>query len=183
MKTSCVCLLAGALVAFVGCDSKSTPGGPGAKNTTTPGGNPSKHAPTNTGSATGTTTTGTATGHNAGNTTSTDKPLIGQKEETFTLSVPTLSTHIKQGETKTVSISAKKGKNFDEDVTLKFGDLPKGVTVDPASPAIKHGDTKADVTVHAADDAAVGDFTVKVTGHPSKGADATDEMKITVSKK
>jgi hypothetical protein len=33
-----------------------------------------------------------------------------------------------------------------------------------------------------ADNAAVGDFTIKVKGHPSKGSDATNEFKITVSK-
>jgi hypothetical protein len=29
----------------------------------------------------------------------------------------------------------------------------------------------------------LGDFTVKVTGHPTKGPDATNELKITVAKK
>jgi hypothetical protein len=33
------------------------------------------------------------------------------------------------------------------------------------------------------DDASLGDFTIKVTGHPTKGADATNEFKITVAEK
>ena len=37
--------------------------------------------------------------------------------------------------------------------------------------------------VTAADEAALGDFTIKVTGHPTKGADASNEFKITVDKK
>jgi hypothetical protein len=57
------------------------------------------------------------------------------------------------------------------------------VTVDPASPVIMHSDKEAKITVKVADDAALGDFTVKVAGHPTSGADATSEFKITVAKK
>jgi hypothetical protein len=56
------------------------------------------------------------------------------------------------------------------------------VTTDPASPAIKHGDKEASVTFNTAGDAALGDFTVKVTGHPTKGADAVSELKISIAK-
>ena len=50
---------------------------------------------------------------------------------------------IKQGETKDVSISIKRGTNFQDDVTLKFTDEPQGVTIVPASPVIKNGETDA----------------------------------------
>ena len=60
--------------------------------------------------------------------------------------------------------------------------MPQGVTLDPASPVIKHGATETKVTLKAAADASLGDFTVKVTGHPTKGADASHEFKITVAK-
>jgi len=46
-----------------------------------------------------------------------------------------------------------------------------------------HGDKEVKVTVKVADDTALGEFTVKVTGHPTSGADATNEFKITVAKK
>ncbi len=82
-----------------------------------------------------------------------------------------------------MEIGIKRGKNFSEDVTLKFADGPKGVTLASASPVIMHGDTEAKVMLKATDDASLGDFTVKVTGHPAKGADATSEIKITVAKK
>ena len=82
-----------------------------------------------------------------------------------------------------MSIGIERGKNFQEDVTLKFADGPKGVTLASANPVIMHGDTEAKVTLKATDDAALGDFTVKVTGHPTKGGDATNELKITVAKK
>ena len=111
------------------------------------------------------------------------KALYGQTDDTFNLSVPTFSTSLKQGDSKEVSIGIKRGTNFDQDVTLTFADVPKGVTLDPASPVLKHGDTEAKFTLKAEDEAPVGDFTVKVTGHPAKGGDATNVFKLTVAKK
>jgi hypothetical protein len=111
------------------------------------------------------------------------KSLYGQADDTFNLSVPTLSTSLKQGDATEASIGIKRGTNFDQDVTLKFADLPKGVTIDPASPVIKHGDKEAKFTLKAAEDAALGNFTLRITGHPTVGADATNELKLTVAKK
>jgi hypothetical protein len=110
-------------------------------------------------------------------------PFQGQADNTFNLSVPVLSTTIKQGETKRVSISIKRATNFDEDVALKFSALPPGVTFDPARPVIKHGDTEAKLALKATNTAALGDFTLYVVGHPKKGADASIEFKISVAKR
>ena len=65
---------------------------------------------------------------------------------------------------------------------MTFGDLPTGVTIDPASPVIKQGEDEAQVTLTGADDAALGKFDIKLTGHPAKGADATNEFKLSVVK-
>jgi uncharacterized membrane protein len=111
------------------------------------------------------------------------QPVYGEAEDTFDLSMPMASTTIHQGESKEVAVGIKRGKNFDEDVTLKFADGPKGVTIDSANPVIKHGDTEAKLTFKATDDASLGDFTVKVTGHPTKGSDAANDFKIRVVKK
>jgi len=176
MKMFCASLFLLAAVGLVGCESHSTPGGPGAKGTpgtTRPTTPPADRTPT-TPPADRTATTPSGTDN---------KPLVGQAEQTFTLDVPNLSTTVKQGETKTIDIGVKRGKNFDQDVTLKFMDVPRGVTIEPASPVIKHGDKEAKVTVHAADDAAIGDFTVKVVGHPATGPDATNELKLKIAKK
>jgi len=108
------------------------------------------------------------------------QPLYGQADNTFNLTAP--STSLKQGETKTVSIGIRRGTNFQEDVTLKFADVPQGVTLDPASPVIKNGETETKVTLKGAADASLGDFTVKVIGHPTKGSDGSTEFKITVAK-
>jgi uncharacterized membrane protein len=110
-------------------------------------------------------------------------PIVGQAENTFKLDTPNLSTKVKQGEAREVTIGIDRGKNFDQDVALKFEDLPKGVTIDPPSPMIKHGDKEAKATIHAADDAAVGDFTIKVDGKPTKGEMASNTFKVTVEKK
>jgi hypothetical protein len=109
--------------------------------------------------------------------------VVSPADDAFTLSVPTLSTSIKQGESKVVEIGIRRGKNFAQDVSLKLEGLPKGVTADPASPDIKAGQENAKVTLKAADDAALGDFTVKVIGHPKTGADASNEFKLTIDKK
>ena len=60
------------------------------------------------------------------------KPSFGEADNTFNLTAS--STSLKQGETKTVLIGIKRGKNFQEDVTVKFTDVPQGMTLDPDSP-------------------------------------------------
>jgi hypothetical protein len=104
-------------------------------------------------------------------------------KDSFTLSTPTLSTSLKQGETQTVSIGIKRDKGFDQDVALTFGDMPTGVTLQPQSPVIKRGDAEAQITLTGANDASLGNFGIKVTGHPAKGADASNELNLTVAKK
>jgi hypothetical protein len=103
---------------------------------------------------------------------------VGKNDESFTLVMA--QTTIRQGETKTVSIPIKRTVNFDEDVTLSFGEMPKGISVDPTHPRINHGETEASLTLTASGDAALGDFALKVTGHPTRGSDAVNDFKITV---
>lgn len=111
------------------------------------------------------------------------QPAYGEADDTFNLSPPLLSTVVHQGESKDFVVGIKRGKNFAEDVTLKLAEGPTGVTISSANPVIKHGDTDAKLTFKAESDAALGDFTVKVTGHPTKGGDASSEIKLTVAKK
>jgi hypothetical protein len=109
--------------------------------------------------------------------------LTVAKKDSFTLSMPFWTTSLKQGETKAVSIAITREKRFDQDVTFKFDGLPKGITVEPASAVIKNGEPEAKFVLKATDDAALGDFSVMVTGHPMKGADASHEFKFTVARK
>jgi hypothetical protein len=109
--------------------------------------------------------------------------MMSEADGTFSMSMSSSSMTIKQGETKSVTITLKRGKNFGEDVQLKFEGGPKGVTFEPASPTIMSSDKEVQVKVAAADDAALGEFTVKVSGQPAKGPAATHDFKITVEKK
>jgi hypothetical protein len=93
------------------------------------------------------------------------------------------STKLKQGETKKIVISVARGGTFEEDVTLKFAGVPKGVTLNPASPIIRHGDKYTKITLAAVDTASLGDFALKVTGKPTKCPDAKNEFKIIIAKK
>ena len=112
-----------------------------------------------------------------------NKPVIGQATETFNLDVPTLSTHVKQGETKSFTIGVKRGSNFMEDIKLMFDDVPTGVTLDPAHPMLKSSEKEVAIKATATDTAALGDFMIKVTGRPTTGADAKVTLKLTVDKK
>jgi hypothetical protein len=109
-----------------------------------------------------------------------EKPLFGQAEDTFNLSVPVTSSSLQQGEETVATVGIKRAKIFDQDVTLKFVDLPKGVTFEPANPMIKSSDTEAKITFKAEDEAALGDFKVQVMGHPTQGSDAQIEFKLAV---
>jgi uncharacterized membrane protein len=124
-----------------------------------------------------------AGGPGAATSASQKAPVVGESEGTFDLSPPSTAVHVKQGETKEVRIDIKRGKNFDKDVALKFADVPKDVEVKPADPVIKHGDTGVVLMITAKDTAAVGDFKVKVTGHPTEGKDAAETLEIKVSAK
>jgi len=129
--------------------------------------------------STGCERTGTPGGPGA-SATGTKPPLYGEADNTFDLT--THSASLKQGEAKPVSIGIKRGTNFQGDVAITFADIPQGVTIEPTSTAIKHGDTEAKVTIKAGPDASLGDFMIKVTGHPTKGSNALVDLKLSVSK-
>lgn len=160
-----------ALVAVLaaGC-TEGQPGGPGVTQTTKP-------TTTERPATTPPTTT------TPPSTVTTNKPIIGEADQTFRLDVPNLPTFLKQGEAKEVTIKLSRGSNFDQDVTLELSGMPQGVTADPPRLMIKHGDSEASVKFRAADDAALGDFTINVTGHPTTGADAKNEFKLKITEK
>jgi len=114
----------------------------------------------------------------------TNKPVVNESRETFTLRMPVGSTSEKQGESQLVSIAINRGTNFDDDVQLSFSNLPTGVTLDPMNPTITRSDKEAKINITAADDASVGDFIINVNAHPMKGgADAKGEFKLSISAK
>jgi hypothetical protein len=112
-----------------------------------------------------------------------DFKLTVKNPDTFSISVPFWTTGIKQGETKQFTLAVKRDAEFKEDVALKFDNLPKGLTIEPATATVKGAESEAKFLLKAADDAPVGDHVVKVTGTPTKGTLATHDLKITVGKK
>lgn len=112
-----------------------------------------------------------------------EQATIGQTDDSFSLDAPMTSTNITQGEVKEIALGIKRGTDFDQDITLSFSEVPTGLSVSPVSPTIMHGDSEAKLSLSAAADAAIGDFTVTVTGHPAKGQNASTELKVTVDKK
>jgi len=192
MKTLFPLLMAVALLTAVGCN-EGTPGGPGVKK------NSSTTASTSSSTTTSTIPDGAKT--SKVETTETEKattpevgkentapagtdanPVAGDPENTFRLDAPNLATSIKQGESKVITIGISRAKNFDQDVTLMFKELPNGITIEPAEPMIKHGEKDVKLTVSAAADAAVNKFTIEMVGHPATGPDATNKFDISVEK-
>ena len=110
------------------------------------------------------------------------KPIAGEADKTFSLSVPFESITLAQGEEKSVLIGINRGENFREKVAIEVSGLPKGVTLERAKAVIEQGDMDAALMLKAAPDAALGDFTFNVTGQTSSsGADFSKEVKLTVT--
>lgn len=113
-----------------------------------------------------------------------NKPVAGEADKTFSLSMPFESVTLTQGEEKSMLIGINRGENFREEVEIEVSDLPQGVTLETAKPVIKQGDTDAELMLKAGPDAALGDFTFTVKGHTtSSGADFSKEVKLTVAQK
>ena len=108
--------------------------------------------------------------------------LTVAKLDAFSLSMPFLTTALKQGESKLVKITIDRDKTFDQDVALSFEKFPKGITVEPAAGVIKSGESEARLTFQAAADAGLGEFEVKITGRSANVPDATHGFKFTVAK-
>jgi hypothetical protein len=87
-----------------------------------------------------------------------------------------------QGQEKDVTIGITRGKNFDQDVTLEFEGLPKGVTAEKNA-VLKKGDEATTVKMKAAADAALGKHDVTVVGKPKTGDSAEAKFTLTVKEK
>ena len=102
--------------------------------------------------------------------------------KSFKLNGPATATTIKQGTTQTIELSLSRDKEFKEDVTLK-AEAPKGLTATVKQGTVKASeDIKPQIEVKADKDAAIGEHTIKITGTPAKGSNATTEFKVKVEK-
>jgi uncharacterized membrane protein len=142
-RTMIGCLTAG-LIAVIGCESKSPPGGPGVNDD-----NQNSH--------------------------------VSTPDNTFRVSVP--SATLKQGETKAVTVSIKRGTSFDQDVMLEVENAPQGVTFKFDDPAIKASAAETHLTIEASKDAALGEHKIMISAKPARSGAATEtELKVEIKK-
>jgi uncharacterized membrane protein len=145
MKRIVIGLLAAGAMALVGCENKSSPGGPGAVK---PDGS---------------------------------TPHVGTPTNTFRVSIP--SVDLKQGESKTITVSISRGTNFDQDVKLDVENPPQGVTFKFDDATLKASAKETHLTVDATKDAALGEHEVMVKATPAReGAATQTEVKVNVKK-
>jgi uncharacterized membrane protein len=107
----------------------------------------------------------------------------GQRSTSFKISAPATAVTLKQGESEIAKLKLDRGKDFKEDVHLKFqlADNAKGLKVDPSEAVVKAGDREElSVKVSADKDAAIGNHTIHVTGMPETGVSAPVDIKVTV---
>jgi uncharacterized membrane protein len=102
------------------------------------------------------------------------------KGEGFKIVVPTLTTEVKQGETKNVTVSLERGQYFKQDVKLQIK-AAKGISVEPTKVLVKASD-KPDVQlmITVPKDAAIGEYKVSVTGTPTTGEPTSVGFKVKV---
>jgi uncharacterized membrane protein len=102
-------------------------------------------------------------------------------KSSFKLSLPTTTSDIKQDNTRTLDASIDRGSDFKKDVKLTVT-KPDKVEVKLSKDTIKASeDTKFNITVTPAKDAPLGEHSIKVTGTPDGGGEATSqEFKIKV---
>ena len=164
-----VCLCTALAVSF-GCNEPKSTGGPGTTGTQSKG--TSKDT-------TGTTTRGTTTD----TTRDGMKDHTTDKDKTFTITAPSGTTDIKQGQSKEITISINRGKELKQDVKLTLTSDDKGVMVEPDNSMVKASDDASGVkfTLKANKDAAIGEHKIHVKATAESGPPAETEFKVKVS--
>ena len=164
MRLISAAALFGMVVGVAGCSQQSSPGGPGV----------STQSKTTTSSSTSPASSTMST-----TTTTRIKPVVTDKNNTFTLEVPKMTTSVNRGKKEDVTISISRGTEFKESVKLQFH-APKGVTVTPAEPVIQAGQNKVTITIQAAGNAPAGKTNMDVTAVPQTGKTVSLQMPLEV---
>jgi uncharacterized membrane protein len=110
-------------------------------------------------------------------------PRVTTPDNTFQINVPAMETDIKQGESKTVTISISRGTNFDQDVNLEIVNAPQGVTFKFHEATIRAADKESHLTITASENAALGEHKVQIKATPARSGTATSvDMTIEVKR-
>src|SRR5262249_46453305 len=106
----------------------------------------------------------------------------GTGENTFKVQAPTLTTTIKQGDTDTVKLTVKRGRDFKQTVKLTATD-PEGISSTFEPDVVKGtGDEDVNLRIKVAKDAPVGERRITIKGAPEKGDSTTVDVKVNVKK-
>jgi hypothetical protein len=103
-------------------------------------------------------------------------------DSTFKLQAPTLSTDIKQGETKVVKITVNRDDKFNQTVNLSVRGEPSGVTARLDKTSVPPSEKEVNLTITAGTDAPLGEHTLTVVGKPETGNPTEVGVKIDVEK-
>jgi len=102
------------------------------------------------------------------------------KDVGFKIAVPTFSTEIKQGQTRNITVSLERGDYFKQDVKLQIK-TSTGLNIDPTSVVIKASDIPdVQLRIAAAQNAALGEYRVSITGVPETGESTSTEFNVKV---
>ena len=102
--------------------------------------------------------------------------------EGFKIGTPTFTTNIKQGETKSVTVTLNRGKYFKRDVTLEIN-ASSGISVEPTQALIRGSDVpQVQLQITAAQDANFGEYKVYIKGTPESGETTSTEINVKVVK-
>jgi len=100
----------------------------------------------------------------------------------FTVTAPTLTTNIKQGDKQSIKISVDRGKDFKQGVKFEAKPTDK-VKADFAKSNLAASETgDAMMTVTVDKDAPLGEHIIKVTATPDNGAATSVDVKVNVEK-
>ena len=99
---------------------------------------------------------------------------------TFTLQAPAGTTALKQGESKVVTLSVRRGADFKQAVKLTADKTPPGVKVEFTPPEVKPDAKEAEMKITAEKDAALGDGKVAVKAAPESGSATTLDVPVKV---
>src|SRR5262249_50615646 len=106
------------------------------------------------------------------------------KADTFTITPPSGTTDIKEGQSKEITISLNRGRDFKQNVKLTLSTDAKGLTIKPDTAELKAADTATSVkfTLEAAKDAATGEHVVTVKASPEGAGESTQSsFKVNVT--
>ncbi|MCX5682723.1 MAG: hypothetical protein NT049_03460 [Planctomycetota bacterium] len=102
------------------------------------------------------------------------------KDEGFKIQVPMFATDIKQGDSKTINVTVRRGEFFKQDVRLEMK-ASAGISVTPASLLVKASDTpEVPIQILVPKNAPLSEYRVYVKGTPQTGESTSIEIKVKV---